>query len=411
MRYKILVLIFISNMSGIFSQIPGLDLLNGKKSERIKFQYVQGFILIDVKYGNIFPLKMIFDTGAQNTILFDELTASLTPLNYDREIQIAGANLNLQITARIGRGAKFKIQELPSVKRDIIVLMENFMNVEEIIGQEVHGILGSDFFKGLIVEINFKKGYLNIYDPKHFNYGKLKEYEKLDVYYSEGKPYINTIVNIHGNDTINTRLLIDTGAALGLLLHNDTHPSLTLPEKTIKGSLGKGLSGDIVGYLGRINSFKLGKYKFERLVTYYQEYDKFLFGDSSMIKRNGIIGTYLLDRFSLVFDQTRSNLYIKAYKNYNKKFKYDKSGIVVFATGKNLNEFVINDVIEGSPAYIAGVKPGDKILKIGWFFTSSSLTLEKINSIFAGKPGKKIKLKVLRNGEKIKLEFILKELL
>lgn len=394
----------------LLSQVPGLDLLDGNKKQRFYFQYVQGFILIEVRYGHFFPMKFIYDTGAQNTIIFDYASAGLSPLNYDRQILITGADLSFQMKAQIGRGAIFKIQDLPTVKRDIIILHEDFLELEEIIGQKVHGIMGSDFFKGLIIELNFKKGYIEIYHPQKFNYKMVEDYEKLDVFYSEGKPYVNTVVNIHGRDSINAKLLIDTGAALGLLLHNDTHPSLTLPEKTIRGSLGKGLSGDLTGYIGKINSFSLGKYKFNNLVTYYQQYNKLIFGDTSYIRRNGILGTYLLDRFSVFLDYARSDLYIKAIKNYDKKFKYDKSGLVVFATGKNLNEYVINDVIDGSPAYEAGLLPGDKIIKMGWR-RKSFLTLEKISKILSSDKDKEIKIKVKRGEEKRTFSFTLKDLL
>ena len=35
------------------------------------------------------------------------------------------------------------------------------------------------------------------------------------------------------------------GASLSLLLHTDTHPDLVLPEKFVKGSVGKGLGGNL----------------------------------------------------------------------------------------------------------------------------------------------------------------------
>lgn len=97
-------------------------------------------------------------------------------------------------------------------------------------------------------------------------------------------------------------------------------------------------------------------------------------------------------------------------KKYNRHFAFDRSGIVVFAHGKDLKQFVVSDVIESSPAYEAGVRANDIITKV-CFSSSQNLSLDRLNHIFSGKVGKKIKIKVMREGKTLQFTFRLRELL
>ncbi|MBK8700963.1 MAG: aspartyl protease family protein [Saprospiraceae bacterium] len=410
MKYKILTLFLFSLLSSATAQLTGLELLEGQDQKKIKFNFVRGFLLMEVRYANFFPLKFIYDTGAQNTIIFDKITAELGPIRYDRIIQVTGADLSDQIAARIARGLTFKLNETPPVKRDVIVLEEDFIQMGEIIGEQVHGILGADFFKGLLVEINYKKQYLQIFDPRKFNWKSLKKHTLLETVFSDGKPYVMGTVSTGQGDSAKIRLLVDTGASISLLLHNDTHPSLHLPPGAIRGNLGKGLSGNLTGYVGRIPGFYLSGFEFPQVISYFQEYNTSLLRDSIAVKRNGIIGNFLLDRFNVVIDYVNEAMYLKAEKKYNRNFKYDRSGLVILAHGADFRDFVVNDVIEGSPADLAGVKADDVITKIG-FTGRRTLTLDKINSKLSGKVGKKIKFKVKREGKNMEFEFRLADLL
>ena len=101
---------------------------------------------------------------------------------------------------------------------------------------------------------------------------------------------------------------------------------------------------------------------------------------------------------------------LKPEKKYNRRFNYDRSGLVIFSHGRDLKQFIVNDVIDGSPAFEAGIRPNDVITKL-CFSSSANLNLDKINNILSGKEGKKIKIKVLREGKTLKFEFRLRELL
>ena len=76
-RFILHCLIFITSIGSLPAQIVGLDLLGGRDYVHLPFKLEQGFIIVDVRLENIVPLKMIFDTGAENTILFDKEIAQI----------------------------------------------------------------------------------------------------------------------------------------------------------------------------------------------------------------------------------------------------------------------------------------------------------------------------------------------
>jgi hypothetical protein len=260
----------------------------------------------------------------------------------------------------------------------------------------------------MIVKIDFRLNEITIYNPSKYNRKKLKDYTALDVAFHDGKPYVNSQIVTSNQDTVSVKLLMDTGASLSSLIHNNTHPSLTLPPNAIKGALGKGLGGELNGFVGKVPKLMINKFHFNNAISYFQDIEK----DSllnKLILRNGIIGNYLLDRFSVIIDYVKEEVYLKAEKKIDEPFQYDKSGISVLAHGIDLKEFIINEVLENSPADRIGIKEGDRIIRINWF-ASNEMTLDKINRILSSKAGKKIKLTVIRDKKKYRYKFYLQDL-
>jgi C-terminal processing protease CtpA/Prc len=66
--------------------------------------------------------------------------------------------------------------------------------------------------------------------------------------------------------------------------------------------------------------------------------------------------------------------------------------------------------VDNSPAAIAGIKEGDLILKLN-STGADYLNLNTIQRRLSNKEGKRIRLKVLREGKKLEFTFTLKDLL
>ncbi|MDH3650765.1 MAG: aspartyl protease family protein, partial [Saprospiraceae bacterium] len=233
-------------------------------------------------------------------------------------------------------------------------------------------------------------------------------YQKVDIDIYKNKPYISAIAKL-GSLEIILRMLLDTGAALPLLLYTNTHEDLTLPETTITGHLGMGLGGFLEGYIGRIDHFQFGEFEYNSLIASFQELNIDSLLDLNLNK-NGIIGNSMLKRFNYYIDYNHEILYIKANRKYRKRFQYDKSGLVIAAAGYNLRNYVIQRVIPGSPAQEAGLIEGDVIKKIQRI-PATFYTLSGINSILSSRRGKKVHLTIHRDGQRVKKKLKLRDLI
>jgi len=405
-RTLVFTVLFLSTISG-FGQIRGLELLENEKDVEFEFRFENNYILLDIRLNNFLPLTFIFDTGAEHTILFQKAIGDLLGFEYSQKVTIVGADLSEGITAYISRNISIDLVDLPQVKRDIVVLSEDYLRLEELTGTSVHGIIGSSFFHGMVIDINYKKRKIKLTHPDKFETPNPKEFKEVEIFLVNNKPYIKAKTQVESGKETDVLLLLDTGAGLTYLLHSNTDTLLNLPQTVMKGNLGHGLGGIIEGYVGKADFLEFGPFRFDNFITNFQDVDSVWHGNSELF-RNGIIGNIILSRFRVIIDYTKHKLYLKAEKSYKEEFAYDKSGITLIAFGKNLDDYYVKDVLKDSPAALAGIQKGDLIKKVG-FWHVSFLNLDKILKKFSGKHGDKITLKLKRGDECVKKTFYLKD--
>ena len=390
-------------------QAIAFDLLKGRSQVKIPFSFVQGFIVVDVYYQYFIPMSFIFDTGAQNTIIFDKASTDFIKTEYDKEIVIMGADYSEEVEALIARKINLSLPDQKiNVDRDVLVLKKDVANIGSIVGQKIHGILGNNFFKGMTVEIDFKKSMIIIHDPRRFDPKKYASFHTKDLLVKESKPYIYASSYINGSHQDSLKYLIDTGASLSLLFQVNQDNRIVIPEGTMEGSLGRGLGGEVIGFVGQIDTFHLAKHvNFLGPLSYFQKLDSLT--NEDLLFRDGIIGNSLLERFHIVVDYYHNKFYFKPTKKYNRPFEYDKSGMTVIASGPRLKSYIVSTVMKGSPADKSGIKPGDEILSVNWL-PHFLIDLNVINKAITGKEFKVVKFKIKRGDMTFKKEIMLENL-
>jgi len=407
-----LILLLILQVVNLQAQAPAtyynqLDLLQGKHKATIPFRYIHNFIVLDATIFGILPVQFIFDTGAEHVILFKREYTDLLQVPYDKRIPVMGSDLSREIYALITRNGVLEVAGLATKPTDMLVLEENYFNLDEMVGTPIVGLIGGGFFRNLIIHIDYKKRKLTVYDPAFFD--PPKDIATLPIFIKTNKPYIEGAASLQDGSVVQVDLLLDTGAGVPLLLHNNSSPSLHLPDQYIRGKLGMGLGGYLEGFIGRISKLSLGQFEFPDVLTSFQDLQPGWLIDNERF-RNGIIGNQILNRFDVYLDYNKELLMLKPYRKKTQPFNMDRSGLIIFAYGPEFNKFVVKDIIDHSPAHLADIRSDDIIMKIQGI-DSKYYTLEAFSQLLQHKAGKKIRLQILRDNLLIRKELILQDLI
>lgn len=372
----------------------------------LNFESTNHFIIMEVKFGNVLPLKFIFDTGSEHTLLFKKEYADLLGIQYDRKIPLMGSDMSQEIYGYIARGVSLIISESYMITTDVLVLEEDYLKLEESTGVKIDGIIGANVFKFFVLAVNNRKNKIRLDEAHRFKVPR--KHKEIPVEIFRNKPYIDGQMTM-GKDSMQVKLLLDTGAGLPVLIYTNTADQLHLPEKTIRGTLGSGLGGHLEGYIGRVQHFGFGDYTFENILSSFQEVEADSITRQGLV-RNGLVGNSVLSRFNYVIDYPHQRLYMRSRGRLKRKFKYDKSGIQLAAAGHQLRDFIITKVQPDSPAAAADIKRGDVIKKIEGIPTSF-FTLTGINNILSSRTGRIVKLHIDRDGTRIKKKIKLSKII
>jgi hypothetical protein len=405
----LLLLLFLSLAAIGATQSNDLLMGGGLKRVEIPFDYINNFIVVSVRLNDVLPLRFIFDTGAENTLITQHEITDLMKVSYHRRIPLLGADMRTRLYAYLALGMTLQLGEhLILQNRSLLVLEEDYFRFQEIAGVDVQGIIGSDILRRFVVRIDYRRRRITLYDPSAYD-APGENFTRHGIEFYRSKPYITATTHLPGGVKKPLKYLLDTGAALALLLHTNKDSSFQLPSQVVRANIGMGLGGFLEGYVGRIPGLTIDEYLLSEVVTSFQDMGEL--ADSSFLnQRDGIIGNQLLERFDLIIDYPFERLYLKPTRRMAEKFVYDRSGITLVASGANLHTLVVSQVSEGSPAAEAGTKPGD-ILRGFNGMPAVFLDLAGVSRKLRGRPGKKIRLTLLRDGEKIKVAFQLREII
>lgn len=388
---------------------PGFLTVAGRKTVEIPFEYTNNFIILSLNFGGYLPLKFIFDTGAEHTILTKRELSDLLRVQYEREFRVAGSDLKTVLVAYLARRLRFDIPEkVYAPSEDILVLQDDYFRFEEYAGVNVHGILSANAFSRYVIKINYDRRTITLYERETF---KLREegYIPVPVEMFRNKMYLNTTLQVLPDSVAAVKLLLDTGAGLPLLLFSNTHPLIHPPQQVLPSNIGMGLGGYLEGYTGRIHQIDMGGMNQSGVITYFQELDTTV-NLEYLNNRDGLIGNALLNRFQVILDYEAAKIWLKPGKYFKAEYIYDRSGLSVVATGPRFNEFIVQNILPNSPAAEADIRRDDQIVRVG-NSPASFFTLSDLQRLFQKKAGKRIKLTVKRGDQRIKKVLVLRDLI
>lgn len=413
-KYSMLIGIFLALFSNkVAAQVFDLAQHRTFTKEEVPFRFEGNFILVSVLFNNLLPLTFILDTGAEYSILTKKEIADFLNIDYQKRYTLYGADMQEELYAYLSKNISLQMGDLQATHRSILILEEDYFRFEEYSGLQIHGILGADFLKRFTLQIDYQKQMVTFFSPVYFKNKVKINKDNVDILpftLIKSKPYIRCTTHLYGEEINTLNYLIDTGAGLSLLLYTSIDSLKNAQVKMLNSPIGLGLGGKLEGYVGRIKNFQFASKSFPELITKFQQ--KPIFFDSLMITpRDGIIGNNILSAFSkVIFDYNTSNIIVSKSPKNIKQRPYDRSGLIIGASGDNLNVFTILRIIENTPAFKSGLQIGDKIKKINGLSTGI-LSLDMINNKFSGSIGKKMKLTIQRDNQFLEFELQLEDII
>jgi hypothetical protein len=410
----------------------GVDKVN------IPFKFINNLIFIPIKVNGV-ELNFLLDSGVEETILFSMEDMKEVSFSNVEKISLRGLGEEESIEGLKSTNNILEIKGAKSQNHLLYIVLDQSFNLSSHIGIPVNGIIGYNFLKTNLVEINYEKKRITVYRDTEKNRKRIeRKYQTVPITIERSKPYITGSIIINSIE-IPVKLLMDIGNSDAIWLFENNSKSINIPEKNFEDYLGKGFSGDVEGKRAQISKFTISKYEFYNPVI--------AFPDSSSIKnvrmvqdRAGSVGSEILKRFSIVFDYPNQKMFLNKNNNFNAPFSYNKSGIelqhyglqwvqetvrletvpiiVVGAVDVKRNDtennfkykfvlkpiYIIANVRKNSPAAISGLQKGDIVVRIN-SEPAYQFTLEKINSLLKSEEEKWITFEIERNSQLIKFKF------
>ncbi len=384
-------------------QTLGFAIANGKKRVEIPIEIQNNLVVVPVILNDMLPLKFIVDTGVRTAILTQKAFSDILQLPYSRKYSISGPGGEKLIEAYVTNNVSIALPGVTGKGHALLVLEEDYLELRNFLGTDVHGILGYELFSRFIVTLNYSRKVMTLTLPEKFRPGK--RFQELPMLVEDTKPFILTSLNLTASNSMTAKLLMDTGASHGLLLEPSTDERIVVPLNTVSAVIGRGLGGIITGKTGRIESLKLGTYTLNNVLANFPDPNSYMDTlKSTLTFRHGTIGGEILSRFTAIFNFPQGKFYLRKNSEFKKKFYLNLSGIDLKAKGSGLNTFEVSEVRKLSPAEKAGILSGDLVISVNGI-QSKDLHLNEINALLNIKPGRKVSIVIERNAIRYQLAF------
>ena len=407
---KILFLLILFSFQNVSSQVNNYFVgFNDttQTSVTIDFKFINNLIVIPLQINTSDTLFFILDTGVRPTLL-TEFSDTISFKTVD-STKIRGLGEGDDLTVWHTFDNTILMKDILLNNQNVYVLERDKFELSEKMGMTINGIIGFSIFNNFVVEIDYEKEQITFSNPQKFKYKRRhKKWIGMPLHIYNGKPYTQIEISLNRDTTIMADVLIDLGASDAVWLFPNSNDSINYDSLKNSYYLGQGLSGDIYGYQGILNNVKLNNKNILNNVTVCFPEPKGLNVPAGydIEGRNGSIGSEILRRFDLIIDYSNNIMLLKKNSSFKDDFNFDLSGIEIVAPFVNLRYYQILYVQRNSPAYSAGLKAGDIILKIN-NLSASHFTLNEILLLLREKTGKKVKFLVERNGVEIETTIIL----
>lgn len=267
-------------------------------------------------------------------------------------------------------------------------------------GHPVDGVLSYDFIRRFVVEIDYAAARLRLYDPQTYQYAGRGEV--LPISFLGQAPYVLASVLQPGREPVQGRFEIDTGSLDALNLNTPFAEANKLfpPEQKMFQVRGMSLGGETQGVITRVEALRLGHFTIPKPVTSAVTDD---------VDRAGQISAEILRRFKLILDYSHQRVILEKNSDFNEPFELDMAGVFIVAEPPDFKTLKLFLVIEGTPAWEAGLRSEDTITSINGR-PASEFSLVEVRRLFK-QEGRRLRLRVQHGEEERSVQIVLRRLI
>jgi hypothetical protein len=269
----------------------------------------RGHIFLRARVNHSEPLWFILDIGSGDTVLNQRLVEKLhLKVAAEGEASGGGGSQAAVLTTGISLdvfGVRLARQNIPAI---------DFAALEKAIGREIDGMLGYDFIRRFVVEVDYEALLLRIHRPGSYRYRGRGQV--LPITTEDDHPHVQLTVSLPGRDPLVGKFIVDGGAGgVTLEFSNsfvESHKLIESVEILETKSLAAIGGAHTISY-ARGQSIKLGRLAFSNPVVGFSRTPL-----GASIRRNiaGLIGARLLRRFTVIYDDQRRRIIFEPNRSF-----------------------------------------------------------------------------------------------
>ncbi|HLM61887.1 MAG TPA: aspartyl protease family protein [Pyrinomonadaceae bacterium] len=297
--------------------VPTVRFDSGSNALKIPLEINNNIILLRVSVNNSKPLKFIFDTAASVSIINSR---QATELGLKPKEQVTGNATGGKFQASLIEGVSLGVQGA-EVSDQLIASA----TLPAPPGFEYDGIIGYDFIKEFVVEIDYQNKIMNLYNPRTYAYSGKGEVIPL-LLAGRRTPLIRTRITFAGRTaTVIANLEVDTGADGTIVINNPffrKYKLLATLTKTAQAS-GVGAGGEEKRLVSRVKTVRLGKLIISNPpVAFSIDAEESGEGENN----NGIIGGEIFRRFKVILDYYHKQMILEPNKGFGEPYEIETDG-------------------------------------------------------------------------------------
>lgn len=365
---------------------PTVRFVHGGNAAEVPMELAGNAVFVPAQFGQGRPSGWLLDTGSQCTIV----------------------NGTAASQAKASDDQPSPVLSLPGVGiHGLHPTVHSLQALGPWYGQRVNGVIGDDVLLHLVVELDYARRSIELYEPAPYH--QPRHFKKFGVRWIDGLPTVRAKLRLAGR-AVAGNFVLNTSASGGILVS-----SAFLKANRMYPFAGKKVPGSIVTASG-VREVSLTRGEGLELGSWYVTHPIVAIGKSlaapatkeDRAKRkkqlNGIagwIGGQILRKFRVILDFPSRRVLLLPNNQFIFPIEADASGATIIAAGPSLEQYEVRRIASGSPAAAAGLMPGDRITVIDSEPTSQ-LTLAQVRRMLS-RPGHTVVLGVERLGHHVRI--------